>query len=400
MDGLGAPPPDPIPSGLRLAAEPRVPRLGNGSAELKVNRTLCCLLPLALVPMLGCPGMTPITIFPPGLQIGSDFATATPLPLDGSGKAKFNGTIAGSKIDVYDFGPCNPGDRIIISVRPSTNSPLDPTLAVFDANQEAFAVNDDADPASGGLDSAIDDTVTIGSDHYYMAIAKFFFDNVGGDYEADVEVRRGQGVPTPLTQRLLLNFGGGSITIPNEDPYTFGPFNAADVDSRPGDAPAYAGHTATIKARILEIVQQNYRNTGLQIFTSDNPPADNTGCVVTTIHFGAFSRTKFGVAQAVDTANRKRCDDGIVFTDDFDKPFANKPSVDGIAVAIGNVAAHEAGHLLGLNHTADVTDLMDTTGSASTLLADQEFKTAPFAPSIFPIGSQNGPALLDRVIPK
>jgi len=348
-------------------------------------------LPLLLAFIGGCVSPFSFNVFPPGLQIGSDFASATALSLNAQGKAVFSGTIAGSKVDVYDLGPCEPGDRIIVSVRPAVGSSLDPTIAVFNADQEVFALNDDADPAGGGFGSAIDDIVTIGSPHFYLAITKFFFANVGGSYDANVEIRRGQPIPTPGVQRLLLNFAGGSIDIRDEGTFTTGPFNAADID---GD---YAGHTGRIKAKIVEVVRENFEGTGLQIFSTDDPAVPTES--VSVIYFGAFSRTKFGVAQAVDQANRDCCDDGIVFTDDFDKPFATKPSVDGIAIAIGNVASHEAGHLLGLNHVADVTDLMDTTGSASTLLADQEFKSAPLAPTIFPIGVQNGPALLQRVIP-
>ncbi|MEK6643291.1 MAG: matrixin family metalloprotease [Planctomycetota bacterium] len=352
------------------------------------------LFALSLLPVcfgVGCPTGT----LPGGTPtIGSTISTATPLTLDSNEKAVLSSTIEGSKVDVYDLGAVSPGDRIIVSVRPSMGSSLDPTTAIFDESSVLFAINDDADTAAGRVDSAIDDYIAIGGDHIYLAISKYFFANVGGAYEGDVEIRRGQTAPTAPQQVLLLNFASGSVTIPDEGTFTYGVFDAADIDA------TYAGQTAAIKAKIIEVVKQNYQQFGINIISSDDPPVDNTNCVVSTIHFGAFSQTKFGIAQSVDDANRKRCDDGIVFTDDFDKPFTPKPSVDGIAIAIANVAAHEAGHLLGLNHTTDITDLMDTTGSASTLLADQEFKTAALAPSIFPFGKQDGVAMLNRVIPK
>jgi len=48
------------------------------------------------------------------------------------------------------------------------------------------------------------------------------------------------------------------------------------------------------------------------------------------------------------------------------------------------------GHLLGLNHVADIYDLMDTTGGASTLLLDQEFlRDSPLDSSVFPFGIQD-----------
>lgn len=326
--------------------------------------------------------------------IGSTIETATPLPLDAAGAATIQGNISGSKVDVYDLGPVSPGDHVVAHVRPAAGSTLDPTTAIFDTNGELFALNDDTDTAAGRVDSTIDDIVAQGSDHFYLATTKYFSGNNGGAYEGDVTITRGGTIPAPLPQILLLNFAGGSITIPDEGTFNFPAFNSADID------PSYAGQTAVIKAKIIATVRQNFQNFGITIVTSDDPPVDNSNCVVSTMQFGAFSATKFGISQEVDQANRNRCDDGIVYTDDFDKPFSPRPSVDGIGVAIGNVAAHEAGHLLGLNHVADITDLMDTTGSASTLLADQEFKTAPLAGSIFPFGKQNGPALLNRVIPK
>jgi Matrixin len=355
------------------------------------------LFALSLLPVclgVGCPTGS----IPGGNStIGSTIATATPLTLDAAGKAVLSSTILsstldGTKVDVYDLGAVSPGDRIILSVRPAAGSGLDPIAAVFDANHILFSLNDDA--TSGKVDSAIDDYIAIGGDHVYLAITKYFFSNTGGAYEGEVEIRRGQTKPTLSQQVLLLNFDNGSVTILDEGTFTYGVFDAADIDA------TYAGQTAAIKAKIIEVVKQNYAQFGINVISSDDPPVNNANCVVSTIHFGAFSQTKFGIAQSVDDANRKRCDDGIVFTNDFDKPFTPKPSADGIAIAIANVAAHEAGHLLGLNHTTDITDLMDTTGSASTLLADQEFKTAALAPSIFPFGKQDGVAMLNRVIPK
>ena len=45
-------------------------------------------------------------------------------------------------------------------------------------------------------------------------------------------------------------------------------------------------------------------------------------------------------------------------------------------------------------HTTDVTTLMDTTGTADTLLVDQAFGTATVFD--FPIGFQNAPLLLEE----
>jgi len=313
--------------------------------------------------------------------------------LDEAGEVTLTGTLSTARrVHVYDLGPCEAGDRIVVSVDPAFGSVLDPVTAVFDANEEVFALNDDIDTEGGNYGSYIDEVVWIPSTHFYLAISMYYHDQTGGAYNAVVRIERGGGIVRPPVQALLLDFDGGSITILGEGTIEVDAFDAAKID------PAYDGQTEAIKAGIVETVRQNYSNTGIVVVTTDDaPPAAGT---FSTIYFGSYSPTKFGVAQGVDQGNRDRCDDGIVFTEQFDDPFASQPSVEGIGVAIGNVAAHEAGHLLGLNHVTDVTDLMDTTGSASTLLADQEFKTSPLHASVFPFGRQNGPAILNRVAPK
>lgn len=364
--------------------------MGAGSRRRSRGALLRVLSISAVSILAGCgvtlPGGT--TVGPPG----DSFKTAAFLPLKADGTQTLSGSIAGDRVDVYDLGPVVPGDRLVISVEPAAGSLLDPTLAVFDGNEELFAFNDDRDLAAQQFGSAIDDVIVTASDHCFIAIGKFSFDPNGGAYDASVRIEHTGQVPTPAVQVLLLDFDGGAFTIENEGSFNLSAFDASDIDA------AYAGKTAQIKARIAEVVRARFRDTGLQIVTTDENPSLTPG-TFSTIHFGSFSATKFGVADGVDQGNRDLCDDGIVFIERFDDPFASQPTDEGIAVAIGNVAAHEAGHLLGLNHVADITALMDNTGTASTLLADQVFKTAPLSPSIFPFGKQNAPAILQRVVP-
>ncbi len=338
-------------------------------------------------------GCTFDPFLPSNPSAGDSFANAGKLTLDDAGATTISGSITSNKPAVYDLGAVSRGDRVIVTVDPAVGSGLDPVIGLFDENEEVFGLNDDLDTSQGMLGSAIDDYVTVAGEHFYLAISKFFFDTEGGRFEGTVEIQRGGTVPTPDAQTLLLNFAGGKITIPSEGEFDVDPFDAADID------PAYTGKTSVIKAGIIAVVKDRYKDTGLEIVVSDDNPVLDA-CTYSTLYFGAASSTKFGVAQDVDQGNRGRCDDAIVFTIDFDKPFATQPSANGIAVAIGQVAVHEAGHLLGLNHVADITDLMDTTGTASTLLAEQTFKSSVLSDTIFPIGKQNGRSILQRVVPK
>jgi len=340
-----------------------------------------------LIALAGCTTL-PGDGLPPGGPTGGDFPSATSLKLDDEGKVMLASSLSGEKFDVYDLGPVSAGDEIIVAIQPAAGSALDPIAALFDANEELFALNDDVNYPSR-IDSAIDEIVREGSPRFYLCVSKY---QEPGSYEGTVRILRGQVIPTPGAQYMLLNFNGGTVTIPSEGgPITVGAFDAADIDA------GYAGQTSVIKAKIVETLRQNYTRFHIQIVTSDDP-APPTDCK-STIYFGGSNDLKFGVAQSVDQSNRNQCDDGIVFTNDFDKPFFPHPTAEGIGIAIGNVAAHEAGHLLGLNHVADVADLMDSTGTASTLLADQEFKTSVLVSQIFPTGKQNGPVLISRVLP-
>lgn len=345
---------------------------------------LCLSLPLL---NLGCP---PGSL--PGLPTGgTSFATATLLVPDGSGKASFSGTITQNRLEIFDLGACAVGDRIQLRVDAASGSSLDPLAAIFNANGELYALNDDFDLDANRLESVIDQLVRTASDHFYIAVTQSSYGNTTGRYSGQVTITRGGTVSLPAVQYLVLDFAGGSVSIPNVGNYNLTAFNASDIDNR------YSGNTNAIKTQIIATVRQNFERFGIQIVTSDDPKPP--AACYSTVYFGGFSQSAFGMAENVDHDNANYCDDAIIFTDKFSDPFATLPSVQGIGIAIGNVAAHEAGHLLGLEHTTDVTDLMDTTGSASTLLADQEFKTANLHSSIFPIGKQNGVLLLNEVIP-
>lgn len=337
-----------------------------------------------------CPGLP---FCPAPEPAGKSFDTARLVRLDWSSSAAIAGTLTDNQPDVYDLGSCQPGDRIIVTITAAAGGSLDPTVALFNGDQHLLSYNDDIDFAAGNYNSGLDEIMSTTGPRHYLAVAKFRYDAQGGAYTGTVRIERGGVFPTPPVQYLLLNFAGGTVTLPGEGTLNLAAFDAADIDA------AYAGKTAEIRARIVDIVRRAYVDTGLVVITNGDPLPPGA-CVYSTIYFGGYSGNKFGLAESVDQGNRNRCDDGIVFTDDFDKPFATQPSVTGIGTAIGNVAAHEAGHLLGLNHVADVIDLMDNTGTASTLLVDQVFKTSPLSPAVFPIGLQNGPLMLERVVPK
>jgi hypothetical protein len=97
----------------------------------------------------------------------------------------------------------------------------------------------------------------------------------------------------------------------------------------------------------------------------------------------------------VDSYNIDACDDAIIFAESFSPDvFSFRLTAREMGIAIGNVASHEAGHLLGLNHVDDDLDLMDDRSLADAFLADQEFLDSDLSTDILPIGTQDSALLL------
>jgi hypothetical protein len=144
--------------------------------------------------------------------------------------------------------------------------------------------------------------------------------------------------------------------------------------------------------RIVEIVRDDFAAFDLTVLTSDDDePAGN----FSRVFFGTASQgiPIFGIADDIDFYNGSDMDNAVVFLEAFDGITSDR---DATAQAIANVVSHEIGHTLGLMHTNDVTELMDTTGANVTLLEDQSFGVADVVD--FAIGQQNAPLLLEETI--
>ena len=118
-----------------------------------------------------------------------------------------------------------------------------------------------------------------------------------------------------------------------------------------------------------------------------------------TIYFGGVSEEDhLGFAESIDEFNADRCDDAIVYTGSFDVRIFGFPTTQAMATALGNVAAHESGHILGLYHVDDGSAIMDAESPATTLLTDQEFRAAPLSRQVAPLGVQDAVLLLSESV--
>ncbi len=315
---------------------------------------------------------------------------------DVSGVARLQGTVTQrGDLDVFLLGPLNRGDGIVIDAE-TPNSVLDSSLGLFDELERLVYENDDrGGTGSRVLDSLIEFVVRHDGEDYYLVATNAAFAEPGdraGTYRITVRVTPGAEVPDPVGQVLFLDFNGATIDSPVLGSRTLSAFNAADI------APVYAGETGTMKASIIATMEQNYERFSVSILTSDDgpPPA---GIEFTTMFFGGFNAGAYGIAEDVDLYNADPCDDGLIFIESFELGFFSfTPSAERMGLAIGNVAAHEAGHLLGLNHTEDDLELMDDESRADAFLADQEFGVAPLSSDIMRIGFQDAVTLLAETV--
>jgi hypothetical protein len=345
--------------------------------------------PLLLL-CLGCP-ITPVTpatdTTPAGTQSvnldtgnNSSLGTAAALTLDSSGRANFTGIInSRGDIDVYNLGTLAAGDRLQVDVQ-TTSGNLDPVAAIFDSRQYLIAYNDDRTPDGSNLNPLLDFVIRGNTDTYYLGIISYPDQPTYGQYKVALQIQRQVGKPPPEAQTVFLDWAGGStIDVPNVGTFNLPPFSATDVGFP-------AAQTKALKQRVQQIVLARYSGLDLVVLNSDdnpNPPDPHS-----TVYFGGADMQAFAISEQIDACNKDYSDSAIVFTQSFQGAFAHTPTFEEMAEALGNTVAHEVGHLLGLVHTADCNDMMDTSCANDRILSQQDFSTAPLDQSVFPFGLQ------------
>ena len=380
-------------NGAQLQTRPG--RAGPALRRLRLTPFCVFVLPLLLF-CCGCPFSPQSTTDGDGNSTVPDTTaasldTATALSLSSADdERQFTGSITGSTdIDVYNLGVLSPGDRLFVDVQ-RTSLNLDPVAAIFDSRTYLLAFNDDRMPDGSDLNPQLDIVIPGRQDTYYLAIAAYPEDNTTGNYRAVVRVQRQVGVQTPKGQIVYLEWRGGTgIIVKNVGLFDLPPFSATDV-GLPVD------QTAALKKRVKEVVADRYAGLNLTLVSSDDqtPPAG----AHSTIYFGGTDYEAFAISEQVDTFNADQTDDSIVFTGSYVNVFSTQPTFEQMAQALGNTVAHELAHLLGLVHTHDCNDLMDTTCFNDRLLSAQYFSTAALDSSVFPFGYQDSPEILGWVL--
>ena len=325
---------------------------------------------------------------PTAAAVTSDpFAKTIPWPVTPGVRSSLAGTLGSSEqVDVFDIGPAYAGDRLHVEVLASAE--LDAALAVFDADQNLMIANDDRSYYGGLTDPLADAVVMHDTPGCLVAVSISPTASSSGAYTLELLLTEGDAPGPPTPQRVYLNFDGASgVTIGTRPPVEVPVFDAASIDV------CFAGNTDQIADNVEAMVRDDFTGLDVQFYSSREglPPAEP----YTTIHFGAYDAALLGIAENVDEYNEQPSQQAIVFVDTFAAFAVVQPSVEEISQALANVASHETGHLLGLQHTYDSRSIMDVTANLRQMLGDQSFSRSPLNPAdVFPIGYQDAPQLL------
>lgn len=312
---------------------------------------------------------------------------------------------------IFDIGPLNRGDRIFISLMTQPGfgetfrSAEDFSLMILDADQKLYAWYQ-----SGFVLFNNQTRLIIGhsSPRYYVL--------TDAGNSVSIRVQRNTGLFEPRRQRIYVNFNGGTgISVGGEPAATIPRLNAADFNQYFTSSPPNwtdPNDTPVLQQVILQTLRNAYSGFNVE-FTGSNESNQPPALPYQTLFVGGENALLYGIADYIDPRNDSQSGRAIVYAlgvgaGTIQSPFVQNPvtSLTQLGNAIGIVGAHEVGHLLGLRHTEDGTDIMQSGGEgrdAGDPTIPRTFKSALVTASeqvlgLPALGIQDAPLYLTEVV--
>ena len=300
--------------------------------------------------------------------------------------ATISGSVSGTgDYQLFDVGPSSFGDDWVVSMIGSNSSASAFTLVLLDEDYDLLM------RARVSTRSSLRHILRADTSTVYVGVMPYY-NSSGGNFGFTVSRDPGASVPAACRQVVYLDFReGDSVSVHRRSAISYPAFDGALLGN------VYADHTQLIKDTIVAAVREDYAAYDLLVVSSDDGPPP-TGVEYSTVYFGGADSALLGLADSVDMYNEEHEQVAMVYVESFGQYSVMGLTAEDMGVMIGNVGSHELGHLLGLYHTKDPDEVMDSTGSAWDLAGEQTFHRGPLEDSVFPTGTENTPRLLEQTL--